>query len=93
MISTKGFIKKEDVLKILSSLKENRPYANISTTLDVAHVNVFKIPTADVVEVVRCKDCIHFTEGMAVGMCKRDKEKPIIPVTYDHYCSYGKKVE
>lgn len=44
-------------------------------------------------EVVRCKDCVHFTKGMAIGMCKRVEERPIIPVTYDHYCSYGKKVE
>lgn len=48
-------------------------------------------PTADVVEVVRCRDCRHFTKGMAVGMCKRIKEKPIIPCCYDNFCKYGER--
>lgn len=47
--------------------------------------------TADVVEVVRCSDCEHFTEGMAIGMCKRVVDKPIIPIPYNHYCSFGVK--
>ena len=48
-------------------------------------------PTVDAVEVVRCKDCKHFTEGMAVGMCKRIPEKPILPVVYNHFCSFGER--
>lgn len=48
-------------------------------------------PTADAVEVVRCKDCKHFTPGMAIGMCKRDKDKPILPIPCDHFCSFGVK--
>ena len=49
------------------------------------------IKPVDAVEVVRCKDCEYFTEGMAVGMCKRVPDKPIIPVVYDHFCSYGER--
>ena len=45
--------------------------------------------TVDAVEVVRCRDCKHFTEGMAIGMCKRNPDKPIIPIPYNHFCSYG----
>ena len=48
-------------------------------------------PEVDAVEVVRCKDCKHFTEGMAVGMCKRIPDKPIIPIVYNHFCSYGER--
>ena len=48
-------------------------------------------PTVDAVEVVRCKDCKHFTEGMAVGMCKRDPNQYILPVPYNHFCSYGER--
>lgn len=48
-------------------------------------------PTIDAVEVIRCKDCKHFTEGMAVGMCKRIEDKPIMPVPYNHFCSYGER--
>lgn len=50
-------------------------------------------PAVDAVEVVRCKDCKHFTEGMAVGMCKRIADKPIMPIAYDHFCSYGERRE
>ena len=44
---------------------------------------------ADFVEVIRCKDCKHFTEGMAIGMCKRIEDKPIIPIPFNHFCRYG----
>lgn len=42
-------------------------------------------------EIVRCKDCKHFTEGMAVGMCKRIQDRPIIPMMYDDFCSRGER--
>ncbi len=48
-------------------------------------------PTIDAVPVVRCKDCKHFTEGMAIGMCKRIEDKPIIPIQFNHFCSYGER--
>ena len=50
-------------------------------------------PTVDAVPVVRCKDCKHFTEGMAIGICKRIKDNPIIPVAYSCFCSWGKKMD
>ena len=46
--------------------------------------------TADAVEVVRCKDCKHFSRGMAVGRCKRDPE-PFVPVPYNNYCGFGER--
>ena len=52
---------------------------------------VKKVDSGELVEVVRCKDCKHFTEGMAVGMCKRIPEKPILPVVYNHFCSFGER--
>ena len=51
------------------------------------------IPTADVVEVVRCRDCRYFTKGMAIGMCKRIEDKPIIPCCCDNFCKYGDRRE
>ena len=55
--------------------------------------DVHNAPAVDAVEVVRCKDCKHFTEGMAVGMCKRIDEKPILPIPYNHFCSFGERRE
>ena len=45
-----------------------------------------RIPTADVVEVVRCKDCKHFVEEefcMGIGIICR----------FDDFCSYGERKE
>ena len=42
-------------------------------------------------EVVYCKDCKHYTEGMAVGMCKRDPQKPIMPMPYNNYCGFAER--
>lgn len=54
-------------------------------------------PTADVVEVVRCKDCEHYKQSEADPnrkMCRR-KDVDGFPVCYDFcptdYCSYGER--
>ena len=57
-------------------------YARTTNILD-------KIPTADVVEVVRCKDCVHHTEDIinaAVLWC----EKSGLAHLRDYYCADGK---
>lgn len=49
-----------------------------------------KVPTADVVEVVRCKDCMWFTDAdETFGTCGLNK----YDCYSDHYCSYGKRRE
>ena len=57
--------------------------------------DIDEIPTADVVEVVRCKDCKHFTEGM-IGddleyFCKLTSG--MVNPAPDFYCSYGERRE
>lgn len=42
---------------------------------------------------VRCCDCRYFTAHMEVGMCKRIADKPILPINYDAFCSYGERKE
>lgn len=42
-------------------------------------------PTADVVEVVRCKDCISNRDGFCNFLDR--------PIAENDFCSYGKKVE
>ena len=47
-------------------------------------------PTIDTVEVVRCKDCIHYeSDGGALMVCRIDD----MVVDDDDYCSYGEKVK
>ena len=76
-----------DADELLNRLPDDLPYkASVKRVL-------IQAPTTDVVEVVRCRDCQYFTEGMAVGMCKRVEDKPIIPCCFDHFCSYGERNE
>ena len=57
-----------------------------------------KIPTADVVEVVRCKDCKHLeiiNSREIYAKCKATglEFKPFDIDTCEHYCSYGERRE
>ena len=49
-------------------------------------------PTADVVEVVRCKDCMHWG-GITFGfVCRKFSGiETKICMGADHFCSYGEK--
>lgn len=44
------------------------------------------VPTVDVVDTVRCKNCIHFEYPM---ICNLRKVKVVVART--DYCSYGKR--
>lgn len=59
---------------------------------DVMHM-IKSRQTVDTVPAVRCCDCRYFTEHMEVGMCKRIADKPILPINYDAFCSYGERKE
>lgn len=54
-------------------------------------------PTADVVEVVRCKDCKHFGEDIqGTGLCSLggQLEWAYMNTMYaDDFCSYGERAE
>ena len=47
-------------------------------------------PAADVVPVVRCKDCKHLYEDTFDGSlwCCRDEEREVVE---NHFCSYGER--
>lgn len=51
------------------------------------------LPAADIVEVVRCKDCEHYeTHKPSVTLnCERDGR--LIPMMPNDFCSYGKRKE
>lgn len=51
-------------------------------------------PTADVVEVVRCKDCIHWGGTTHGFVCRKFSGIDTkICMGADHYCSYGERRE
>lgn len=58
-----------------------------------------EIPSADVVEVVRCKDCKHYvlhtlfgrTQGWCERLCDKFDRSLAHGTEEDDFCSYGKK--
>ena len=67
--------------------------------LETIRDSVSEVPTADVVEVVRCKDCKHsyinsFSAQSGVALCKfwsNRAEGNNLVVQQDDYCSYGER--
>ena len=62
---------------------------NFPVNAKAVKVTIDKLPTADVVEVVRCENCIHRTEDDFCFKVASD----VVPkkVKGDFYCGYGKK--
>ena len=58
-------------------------------------------PTADVVEVVRCKDCAHKVDFKGRVMCSRRAHRAtynnewygLTATDSNHFCSYGAKMD
>ena len=55
------------------------------------------VPTADVVEVVRCKDCKHLTvhnSPTLYAYCEKThyRFEPFKTDTRTHFCSYGERI-
>lgn len=77
----------------LSYCKDCNSYNGVrcsACTFDDAMSYIEDAPTADVVEVVRCKDCKHFGRDMGHG--KHDCKKYEMPYCLENdYCSYGER--
>ena len=75
------YIKREDALKALSE---------IAVFTDVAEDVVNDIPSADVVEVVRCKDCkwYYISKVNGQGWCDIHENSD---VDGEGFCNYGKR--
>lgn len=57
-------------------------------------VDVFaEVPTSDVVEVVRCKDCEHghWNQETLFGRCVDFCDYTDLRINKEHFCSYGKR--
>ena len=83
------YIKREDAIDTVLDVYYNTPDIDLSgERLEAAILN---IPAADVVEVVRCKDCLYSTERYGHMECihgvsyRNTWNKP------DFFCSYGER--
>ena len=53
-----------------------------------------EVPTADVQEVVRCKDCTHLCKDLSGRECHLCMRCPLQrEVTLDSFCSYGERMD
>ena len=72
-----------DVEALLNRLPDDLPYkASVKRVL-------MQAPTADVVDVVRCRDCKHY-RGENIGLCTR---LWVDCMDTEDYCSYGERKE
>ena len=83
------YIKREDAIKAMAR-GLGIPYTDF---IDVAERCMDDIPTANVVEVVRCKDCIHryVPTRCALWQGTIDDKDYFIERGEDFYCSYGER--
>lgn len=70
-------------------------HGDFETVRTVTDKEIAEIPTVDAVEVVRCKDCIHWHEPEGVCL-KIYSDGNVSPYAWqdrkpDDFCSYGKK--
>lgn len=63
-------------------VNENNP----NTSIDELINRIYSIPAADVIPVVRCKNCVYANDKG--GTCHFGEGSYVKP---DHYCGYGEK--
>ena len=81
------YIKRRDVLSLAKKgyLVGNGNYQSIKNYIN-------SIPVADVIEVVRCKDCCHRDpEDLKCDCGQLERAGCVFPVDDDYFCAYGVK--
>lgn len=98
-MENKEYIERGAVIDILRKYSTENPSSlgRHSGVADIAMCEVDRLPTADVVEVVRCKDCVWWEiRGLpgTVGRCENPHNGLWNEYTYAcDYCSYGERKE
>lgn len=95
------YINKEEILKFpirIHHCDEEHGNAHFIYGIECVMEYIEHIPTVDVVEVVRCKDCQHYFKPL--GRCSKHSEDPdqsisgfgfSFWVNEDDFCSHGEK--
>ena len=91
------YIEREKVISELKNLPEQEHIEYMGIYLNPGNDNFKSVPTADVVEVVRCKDCKYFEVYYPI----KEKDKEPIKAHYCKlynsdrkqidFCSYGER--
>lgn len=90
-----AYIDKEKAQMFLRTDCLKRYPASFANGLLVAAEQLNKIPTADVVEVVRCKNCEYLLKDLSERQAHLCMRNPFcrINVKLDDFCSYGERKE
>lgn len=90
-MAEKKYIEYEAVLKQMQKIKYNFS-PMVRPMFDVFKHIMHQTPAADVVKVVRCKDCeyIHGPQH-GVGYCYPEGSASYRVVSLDDFCKYGKR--
>lgn len=86
-------LKCENLEKYMTVMEVNtKEYGN---QIVVAVDDLMYLPTADVAEVVRCKDCIYYRKMATGGLCMCGDKKTSYAADFypkeNDFCSYGEK--
>ena len=86
------YIKRADALKAVNYTGPRERASLVDVALMVAYTKINRIPAADVVPVVRCKNCEHgqFVPSCSMYLCRCTGGK----LRYsDDYCNYRERKE
>ena len=83
------YVRKEDVKDVL----QEKVFHNLTDEFYGAMQAIDELPPADVVQVVRCKDCKRCEHDAVCGQLGRLWCKLRRLVKPDDFCSYGKRKE
>ena len=86
---------------LLEFVKQNTPHIDGQTTMQCVERAILETPTADVVEVVYCKDCEYNENGVCIHpdniTHSYDSDDNVydyyISVWSGHFCSYGRRTD
>lgn len=84
------YIRKEEVSDWLKQYGQDVLHEKYKFSLMYIWKNIMNLPSADVIPVVRCKDCKHWESGNFGFNCCWD---PNYPNHGDDFCSHGEKCD
>jgi hypothetical protein len=89
------YIAKKAIHKMLDEMLDINIGIGAMLSEDCVRELINDTPAANVVEVVRCKDCVwweHNTYGSLIGRCENPRNGLVNEYTDDtDYCSYGER--
>ena len=98
-MAEKEYIERWTLIREMQDCKYAEPsndfQRGVNSSIDILITGFKHLPAADVVEVVRCKDCAFchinsFGKASGVGSCRGAMKRIVL---FDDFCSYGERKE